>query len=284
MLLCKNVPPRPPPFSLWTSDSDRLTQRHSPHARPRGISHFLSSSLSLQTQNQIDAMKTMLTLALVAAVAAKTDSDGWTLLVKQDSSNGQFFPRTELADGEYNIDHPEDKLYSHLDVDYSKFKSTDGKMTLQLRWPTIVNAEKTLTWRQSSSPLAAHGKVTGYEIGRNQEHDWSQNNNADNFNGIAKSTRYVAPLLARPCPRPSPAPPVADTVRAPHTPAFFSMPPSARAHSWTARRRRAARGTRSAPTRGMDTRTAPRFAAFPVRGGLARQWPPMLSSATSSFG
>jgi hypothetical protein len=162
----------------------------------------------------------------------KTDAAGWTLLVKQDSSKGDFFPQTRIAHGEYNIEHPEDKLYANLDVDYSKFKSTDGKMTLQLRWPTIASVDKTLTWRQSSSPLAAHGKVTGYEIERNQAHDW--NGIADDFNGIAKSARFVAPLLARPCPRPSPAPPVADTVRAPHTPAFFSMPPSARAHSWTA--------------------------------------------------
>merc|ERR1712127_93909 len=113
----------------------------------------------------------------------KIDAAGWTLLVKQDSSKGDFFPKS--LDGEYNIDHPEDKLYSHLDVDYPKFKSTDGKMTLQLRWPTIVNAEKTLTWRQSSSPMAAHGKVTGYEIEQGQEHDW--NGAADDFNGMAKS-------------------------------------------------------------------------------------------------
>ena len=132
----------------------------------------------------------------------KTDAAGWTLLVKQDSSKGDFFPKS--LDGEYNIDHPEDKLYSHLDVDYSKFKSTDGKMTLQLRWPTIVNAEKTLTWRQSSSPMAAHGKVTGYEIQWGQEHDW--NGGAD-FNGMAKSLRFVAPLFTRPC-SPPPSPPL----------------------------------------------------------------------------
>ena len=229
-------------------------------------------------------MKTILSLALVAAAAAKTDSDGWTLLVKQDSSKGDFFPKS--LDGEYNIDHPEDKLYSHLDVDYSKFKSTDGKMTLQLRWPTIVNAEKTLTWRQSSSPMAAHGKVTGYEIERGQEHDWSGNVNTHNnpFNGMAKSFRFVAPLLARPCYSPLPSSPVTNTVRAHHTPAFFSMPPSACARSWTARRRTATGGTRSAPTVGINWRTAPRLQAFPVRSGLARQWPPIVSSTTSSFG
>ena len=181
-----------------------------PHAklRPDDYSHAPAHQrLLFIARDILKIYPPMLSATLVATASAalspllqhavtKTES-GWTLLVKQDSRQQDYFNRAEMEDGEYNVDAPEGLLYSHLNVDYSQFKSpgTNGKMTLQLRWADLET--KTLTWKQSSSPMAT--SVTGFEIKDNQIHHYNgvlrSDGNWDDFKGMAKSSNKWQTLL-----------------------------------------------------------------------------------------
>ena len=86
--------------------------------------------------------------------------------------------------GNYNVNTPASPLHMHLDRDYTQFKDSAGKMTMQLRWPELTPS--TLTWKQSSSPLSM--TVTGFEIDANEH--WGPNGRDHfSFSGIHRSNQ-----------------------------------------------------------------------------------------------
>ena len=118
-----------------------------------------------------------------AAPAVTVTKEGWTLLVKQDSSTGIFFNKEMVKNGDQYADNSNAHLYAHLTRDYNSFRSTDGKMTFQLRYPDLTG-DKTLTWKQSSTPMST--SVLGFEIDVTQRNHW--HGTASAFNGMAKSS------------------------------------------------------------------------------------------------
>jgi hypothetical protein len=122
-----------------------------------------------------------------------TNADTWVLLAKHDASGGEFFSKTDAVNqGTYRSSSG--KLILDLDQDYDSFRSSaDGKMTLKLVYPE--RNVKELEWKQSSSPLAQHGRVAGYEIAPGQTHDW---NGSDDFKGVSRSSSASTLLDGQP--------------------------------------------------------------------------------------
>jgi len=120
----------------------------------------------------------------------------WKLLVKHDSTSGQYFPKNTL-----NYRTSNGKLVMNLEQDYNQFRGADGKMTLKLVYPEFSNrrlfpkgnGKTQLVWKQSSSPLES--SVKGYSIMRNTQHDWD---GGDDFKGMCKSSYHGTLLDGQP--------------------------------------------------------------------------------------